>query len=156
MFGPSYRDFLQKVGWTKICDPDFEMTEEVYQELETYGLSRQLVDAMRAFNALPQRERAVRSITNNLYQTWIHYLRRGDGKRNCEAPDISGTRWRDVPCPGFWDAQRSEMEQFNITVDEIESRILNDPQQYPHNIRWPLSLMDEAESANLIRQQSER
>lgn len=108
MFGPSYRDFLQKVGWTKICDPDFEMTEEVYQELETYGLSRQLVDAMRAFNALPQRERAVRSITNN------------------------------------------------ITVDEIESRILNDPQQYPHNIRWPLSLMDEAESANLIRQQSER
>lgn len=79
------------------------------------------------------REHEIARIATDLYRHWLFFVR----IKPSAAPNLSGTQWRNVPGK-FWadSIQQANMQNFNISEQDVDDYIVAHPETFPPNIPY--------------------
>jgi hypothetical protein len=121
-----------RVGWDVLLSPDIEIPDEVMKLLALYGVKLQAIEQMRAYRALPERDRAKREVARGLYFAWVNCLKSAPGPMDDIPFHDEGSAWRNIPnFNWFWRKNRERMQDVDLSVEDIENWIIRNPKQYP-------------------------
>src|SRR5579883_1700815 len=119
-------------GWPVVLSKDFDLPDELVQQLEKLTCSRELLMEAR----LHAREGFLRYLAVPLWLAWHH-----TGKlTSTPTPLDSNLRWQDYPNPLWWDEPTTSkiMKIYSISKDDVDLYINNHRAELPPTeLIWP-------------------
>ncbi len=130
-------------GWLLIMSGDYEPTEELIDEMEAAGLTREQFSGRRRYYGPDPKKKETEVIAVLLYLAWHRYVNQERG-RDAELPSVTGKRWSETPFEyDFWQTVAKRMEEFHVSIGEVDNEIQSRPNRYkPLMSMWARALQD--------------
>jgi hypothetical protein len=104
-------------GWARLCDPNHTISPDTVADFEAAGMSPENLAWIRTNEAMPERERVILDIADELVRAWSRYI---CGFNLGYQPEPELERFISLPLESFWSSVQSDLKAFEISREELE------------------------------------